>query len=108
VLAIVGLCVVIEPKVWLNDRVFIGFLFLEGELVGEAYCTEFMGQRVSIYPIYQNGRLHEISSATGEVRKRSSYSRQVLPLSLGKLVASLVERDLVLDNSIRDYLSTGA
>ena len=25
------------------------YLFLEGELVGEAYCTEFLGQRVSIW-----------------------------------------------------------
>jgi hypothetical protein len=25
------------------------YLFLEGELVGEAYCTEFMGRRVSIW-----------------------------------------------------------
>ena len=25
------------------------YLFLEGELVGEALCTEFMGRRVSIW-----------------------------------------------------------
>jgi hypothetical protein len=66
------------------------------------------GQLLSHYPIRQEGCLHEVSSATGEIRKRSSYPRRVLPLPLGKLVASLVERDLVLDNSIRDYLSTEA
>ena len=50
------------------------------------------GQLLAHYPIHQDGRLHEVASATGEVRKRSSYPRQVLPLPLGKLVASLVER----------------
>jgi hypothetical protein len=50
----------------------------------------------------------EASHVNREVRRRSAYRRRLLPLPLGKLVASLVERDLVLDNSIRDYLSTGA
>jgi hypothetical protein len=64
-------------------------------------------QLLAQYPIHQDGRLHEVASATGEVRKRSSYPRQVLPLPLGKLVASLVERELVLDDSMHDYLTTG-
>jgi hypothetical protein len=63
---------------------------------------------LSQYPIHQDGRLREIASATGEVRKRSSYPRQVLPLPLGKLVASLVERELVLDDSMREYLVSAA
>jgi len=65
-------------------------------------------QLLAQYPVRQPSRLPEVASATGEVRKRSSYPRQVLPFPLGKLVASLVERELVLDDSIRDYLSTGA
>jgi transposase len=34
-----------------DDRrdISVIYLFLEGELVGEAYCTEFLGQRVSIW-----------------------------------------------------------
>jgi hypothetical protein len=63
---------------------------------------------LSLYPIRQEGRLQEVASATGEVRKRPSYPRQVVPLSLGKLVASLVERELVLDDSIHGYLIAGA
>jgi hypothetical protein len=65
-------------------------------------------QLLSHYPLRQDGQLHEVCSATGEVRKRSSYPRQVLPLPLGKLVASLIERELVLDDFLRDYLTTGA
>ena len=60
------------------------------------------------HPIGQHGRLSESSSVAGELRKRSAYRRRLLPLPLGKLVAALVERDLVLDHSIHDYLSTAA
>lgn len=66
------------------------------------------GHLLSHYPIIKPGCLHEISSATGEVRKRSSYQRHKLPLPLGKLVASLVERELVLDDTVREYLVSAA
>ncbi len=80
------------------------FFLTEGSpaIVGRAL------QLIDQHPIRQHGRLSEISSVAGELRKRSAYRRRLLPLPLGKLVASLVERDLVLEHSIHDYLSTGA
>jgi transposase len=39
-----------EIEIFYDRRdISVIYLFLEGELVGEAYCTEFLGQRVSIW-----------------------------------------------------------
>src|SRR5260370_2995624 len=39
-----------EIDIYFDRRdISVIYLFLEGELVGEAYCTEFMGRRVSIW-----------------------------------------------------------
>ena len=59
-------------------------------------------------PVCQPGRLPEVTSLAEQVRRRSAYRRQWVPLPLGKLVAALVERELLLDTSLRQYLTTGA
>ena len=50
------------------------YLFLEGELVGEAYCTEFMGRRVSIWEATANAE--PICAQAKEATARSLASRQ--------------------------------
>src|SRR5437016_7811385 len=39
-----------EIDIYFDRRdISVIYLFLEGELVGEAYCTQFLGQRISIW-----------------------------------------------------------
>lgn len=59
-------------------------------------------------PVRYPGRLQEHTNQAEEVRKRPSYRRQWVPLPLGKLVAGLVERDVILDASLRQHLAVGA
>jgi transposase len=42
------------------------YLFLEGELVGEAYCTEFLGQRVSIWEAQASRKADEALAKEAE------------------------------------------
>src|SRR5258708_37386973 len=53
------------------------YLVLEGELVGEALCTEFMGRRVSVWEANAeptSGCRPEKRSQSGELRKPTAYS----------------------------------
>jgi len=59
-------------------------------------------------PVCHPGRLHEVTSLAEEVRRRSAYRRQWVPLPLGKLVTALVERELVLSDTLRQHLTGGA
>jgi hypothetical protein len=59
-------------------------------------------------PVRHPERLQEGTTLAAEVRKRPSYRRRWVPLPLGKLVAALVERELILDVPLRQHLTTGA
>ncbi len=62
---------------------------------------------ITLQPVRHPGRLQERTIMAEEVRKRPGYRRQRVPLPLGKLVAGLVERDVILDASLRQHLSVG-
>jgi hypothetical protein len=51
--------------------------------------------------------LQENPGQSQAVRKRAAYRRRLLPLPLGQLIAALVERDLFLEDSLREYLVAG-
>lgn len=58
-------------------------------------------------PVRQPGRLHEVAALAEVVRRRPAYRRHYLPLPLGKLVAALVERELIVDAPLRQHLTSG-
>ena len=74
--------------------------------------TPVMVQRaldlIAQQPVCHPGRLHEVTFLAEEVRRRSAYRRQWVPLPLGKLVAALVERELALSDTMRQHLTGGA
>lgn len=70
------------------------YLFLEGELVGEAYCTEFMGRRVSVWEADAERRTDaaQASVATAEslenrqrIQQEASSGRKLLSLETKRL-----------------------
>jgi len=59
------------------------------------------------WPVRHAGLLQENPGQSPAVRRRAAYRRRLLPLPLGRLIAGLVERDLFLDDSLREYLIAG-
>lgn len=82
------------------------YLFLEGELVGEAYCTQFMGRRVSIWEAHAE-RLTDAARAK-EARAESLANRQRIQqeATAGRRVLSLeakrLEQQRQLDRQRQD------
>ncbi len=59
------------------------------------------------WPVQHGGLLQENPGQRQAVRRRAAYRRRLLPLPLGRLIAALVERDLFLNDSLREYLVAG-
>jgi len=70
------------------------YLFLEGVLVGEAYCPEFMGRRVSVWEA--KAQRHADAGPAKEAQARSRASRQRLQqtATAGRRVLSLERKRL--------------
>jgi hypothetical protein len=64
-----------EIDIYFDRRdISVMYLFLEGELVGEAYCTEFMGRRVSIWEAQAERRAS--AAQAKEANEESRENRQ--------------------------------
>lgn len=70
------------------------YLFLEGELVGEAYCTEFMGQRVSIWEAQAMRRADQEQAKEATAKSLESRQRIQASASSGGRMLSLERKRL--------------
>lgn len=60
------------------------YLFLEGELVGEAYCTEFMGRRVSIWEAEAERRTDAAKARAAATESRENRQRILAEATSGR------------------------
>ena len=70
------------------------YLFLEGELVGEALCTEFMGRRVSIWEAQAQRRADVEQARLASAESLENRQRIQQEASAGKKIHSIETRRL--------------
>src|SRR5260370_30949999 len=69
-------------------------LFLEGELVGEAYCTEFLHRRVSIWEAQAKRRADTVQAKEAAAVSLENRQRIQQEASAGRRIHSLDTRRL--------------
>jgi transposase len=60
------------------------YLFLDGELVGEAYCTEFMGRRVSVWEAEAERRTDTAKARAATTESRENRQRILAEATSGR------------------------
>ena len=84
-----------EIDIYFDRRdISVIYLFLEGELVGEAYCTEFMGRRVSVWEAEAQRRKDAAQAKLAAAESRENRQRIQQEATSGRKLLSLETRRL--------------
>jgi transposase len=70
------------------------YLFLEGELVGEAYCLEYMGRRVSVWEADAERRTDAVKAKEAAAESRENRQRIQQEATSGRKLLSLETKRL--------------
>lgn len=96
-----------EMDIYYDRRdISVIYLFLEGTLVGEAYCTEFMGRRVSVWEAQAERQADAVASQEAAVESLATRQEIQQQAASGRRVLSLetkrIERKRHLDQQRAD------
>lgn len=84
-----------EIDVYFDRRdVSVIYLFLEGEFVGEAYCTEFLHRRVSVWEAKAERRADAVLKKEAEAQSLKSRQRILAEANAGRRIHSLETKRL--------------
>jgi len=84
-----------EIDIYFDRRdISVIYLFLEGELVGEAYCTEFLHRRVSVWEAQAERRADRQQAKEAAVESLSNRQRIQQEASAGRRIHSLETKRL--------------
>jgi 5-deoxy-D-glucuronate isomerase len=84
-----------EIDIYFDRRdISVIYLFLEGELVGEAYCTELLGQRMSVWEAQAERQADTAHEKEASEISRENCQRMLAEASSGKRALSLETKRL--------------